>query len=478
MLFNSLEFLIFLPLVWSLYWLVQRKALQAQNALLLAASYAFYGWWSWKFLLLLALSTLLDYLYGFGVANPDKRKARVFLWLSVANNVGVLAVFKYFDFFSSEFAKLLGSLGLKTDPVILNLALPVGISFYTFHGMSYVFDVYRGRLSTIRNLVDYAVFVAFFPLLVAGPIERANHLLPQIRMRRFFSIERMLSGCRLILWGMFKKVVIADNMALFADHAFNNHENLSWGHLVLGAMAFSFQIYGDFSGYSDVALGTARLFGFELLSNFRFPYFSRDIAEFWRRWHISLSSWFRDYLYIPLGGSRMGRARAVRNTFIIFLVSGFWHGAGWNFIVWGLLHAFFFLPLLLSQRNRSYAGRVVADDRSLPRLSELARMTGTFLLVTFAWIFFRAKDLGEAMGYLGRIVKSFAEAPIPSVPLHFIVLPLTLASILLGIDWWMRRDERELNTPSPAALAATTAFMIAMIGLFFGKPSSFIYFQF
>ena len=478
MIFNSTEFLVFLPIVWIAYWLVLKNRLTAQNILLLVASYFFYGWWSWKFMLLLALNTLLDYLYGFGVAHPDKRRARIFLWLSVVNNLGILAVFKYFDFFSTEFARLLNGFGLRADPFILDLALPVGISFYTFHGMSYVFDIYRSKLSPIRNIVDYSVFVAFFPLLVAGPIERASHLLPQIRMKREFRTEKILSGGRLIIWGMFKKVVIADNLAMFADYSFYNYQDLSWGYLAIGALAFSIQIYGDFSGYSDIALGTARLFGFELLSNFRFPYFSRDIAEFWRRWHISLSSWFRDYLYIPLGGSREGRVIAIRNTFIIFLVSGFWHGAGWNYIAWGGLHALFFLPLLLSKRNRAHTGPVVAHDSSIPRAPDLARMLATFLLVTFAWVFFRARYLSDALGYLRRLGTSLLHEPIPNVPAQFVALPLALTFILLGADWWLRRDERNLR-PLPRALAVVVpALMIAMIGLFFGKPSTFIYFQF
>jgi D-alanyl-lipoteichoic acid acyltransferase DltB (MBOAT superfamily) len=424
------------------------------------------------------LNTALDYLYGFGVASGGPRRARVFLWLSVVNNLGILAAFKYFDFFSREFAAMLSSMGFDVHPVVLEMALPVGISFYTFHGMSYVFDVYRGRLAPIRDIVDYAVFVAFFPLLVAGPIERANHLLPQIRSARMLAADRMVSGLRLILWGMFKKVVIADNLAHVADGTFDDYAGQSWLSLATGALAFSFQIYGDFSGYSDIALGTARLFGFELLSNFRFPYFSRDIAEFWRRWHISLSSWFRDYLYIPLGGSRDGKAKAVRNTFIIFLVSGFWHGAGWNYIIWGGLHALFFLPLLLSGSNRAHSGPVVAHDRPLPSLPELGRMIATFLLVTFAWVFFRAPDLGHAVGYLAAIWRGLLEAPMAPTPTQPVVLTLVLSGILLACDWWLRRDERELRVPTGPWRYLAYVVLLTAIALFFGKTSSFIYFQF
>ncbi len=333
MLFNSLPFLIFLPIVFILYWFVFNKNLRIQNALLLVSSYFFYGWWSWKFLILLALSTLLDYSSGFGVASPNRKKSKLFLWLSLFCNLGILGIFKYYNFFAAEFQKSLDVIGFQIHPILIQVALPVGISFYTFHGISYVFDIYRGLRKPVTNFIDYAVFVCFFPLLVAGPIERANHLLPQVQSKRYFTYSQAVEGCRLILWGMFKKVVIADGLSEHVNIIFNNYQSYNAFSLILGAIGFSFQIYGDFSGYSDIALGTAKLFGFELLSNFKFPYFSRDIAEFWRRWHISLSSWFRDYLYIPLGGSLKGKIITVRNIFIIFLVSGLWHGASWNFVV-------------------------------------------------------------------------------------------------------------------------------------------------
>lgn len=304
MVFNSFEYLIFFPIVFALYWFVFNKSLQWQNLLVLVASYFFYGWWSWEFMLLLALSTLLDFIYGFLVASSNRKKARFFLWLSIINNLGVLGVFKYYNFFAIQFQRGFEILGLHSNPVLLNVALPIGISFYTFHGMSYVFDIYRNKQKPVANFVDYAVFVSFFPLLVAGPIERANHLLPQVQKRRLFNYPQAVEGCRLILWGMFKKVVIADSIALTVNDIFENYTNFNGATLVVGAIAFSIQIYGDFSGYSDIAIGSAKLFGFELLSNFKFPYFSRDIAEFWRRWHVSLSSWFRDYLYIPLGGGQ------------------------------------------------------------------------------------------------------------------------------------------------------------------------------
>src|ERR1700688_3586720 len=360
MLFNSFEFIIFLPIIFLSHWVFFNRNVRTQNFILLFASYFFYGWWSWKFLILLAVSTMLDYFYGFAVASLNRRKSKLFLWLSIINNLGILGIFKYYDFFAAEFQRGFASIGIHLHPVFLNVALPVGISFYTFHGMSYVFDIYRGLRRPVTNFIDYAVFVCFFPLLVAGPIERANHLLPQVQVKRTFSYTQAVEGSKLILWGMFKKVVIADKLAWIADSIFDDYYTHNAFTLIIGTLAFSFQIYADFSGYSDIAIGTARLFGIELLSNFKFPYFSRDIAEFWRRWHISLTTWFRDYLYIPLGGSKKGKFITVRNVFIIFLVSGFWHGASWNFIVWGGIHAFGFLPILLLKRNRKYVNEVVA----------------------------------------------------------------------------------------------------------------------
>jgi alginate O-acetyltransferase complex protein AlgI len=480
-LFNSFEFLLFLPIVFMLYWFVFNKSLKWQNALVLVASYFFYGWWSWKFMGLLMLSTALDYAYGFWVASPKRKKAKFFLYLSIINNLGILGVFKYYNFFAKQFQHGFDLLGLHTNPVLLNVALPIGISFYTFHGMSYVFDIYRGQQKPVSNFVEYSVFVSFFPLLVAGPIERASHLLPQVQKERTFNYTQAVEGCRLILWGMFKKVVIADSLAGTVDAIFNNYQHENGVTLIIGAIAFSFQIYGDFSGYSDIALGTAKLFGFELLSNFKFPYFSRDVAEFWRRWHISLSSWFRDYLYIPLGGSKNGKYKAIRNTFIIFLVSGFWHGASWNFIAWGFIHACGFLPLLLLNRNRKHVTDVVAQDRKLPNLKELWQMTSTFAFVTFAWVFFRAKDLGEALGYIERICVS-----INYNPKQFFYLPggkmafLYIIPLIWG-DWWFRENERELKYVKSNIFRFTIYYLVIFLLIYYSNHisnSTFIYFQF
>lgn len=480
MLFNSFEFLIFLPIVFLAYWLLSKKALKMQNGLILIASYYFYGWWSWKFMGLLALCTFLDYIYGFAVANPNKSKAKIFLWLSIINNLGILAVFKYYNFFAKEFSHLISLFGLSVNPIILEIGLPVGISFYTFHGMSYIFDIYRGEQKPVKSFIDYAVFVSFFPLLVAGPIERAGHLLPQIQKLRKFNYRQATEGCRLILWGLFKKVVIADSLSPIVDTLFANYNNYDAYSLIIGAIAFSFQIYGDFSGYSDIALGTAKLFGFELLSNFKFPYFSRNIAEFWRRWHISLSSWFKDYLYIPLGGSKNGKIKAIRNTFIIFVVSGFWHGASWNFIIWGALHACAFLPFLIMNENRKYLNTIVAVERHYPNLKELFQMLLTFGFVTLTWIFFRANDLTNAIGYLNKIISGTLSEPeqflmIPKIKIPFFyIIPLVVG------DWILRKNERQLIVFKNKYIRYIfyVAFTI-IIFLFFGKSTStFIYFQF
>lgn len=480
MLFNSLEYIVFLPLVFLLYWFVFARKLNHQNVLLLVASYVFYAWWSWKFLGLLVLITFLDYCYGFWVASENPKKSKLFLWLSVINNLGILAIFKYYNFFVVQFQSGLELLGFHTNPVLLKLALPIGISFYTFHGMSYVFDIYRGKQKPIRNFVDYAVFVSFFPLLVAGPIERANHLLPQIQNPRKFSLQQAVEGSKLILWGMFKKVVIADTLAETADFAFNHYASLNGFALLLGVLAFSFQIYGDFSGYSDIALGTAKLFGFELLSNFRFPYFSRDVAEFWRRWHISLSSWFKDYLYIPLGGSKQGKSRTIFNTFVIFIVSGFWHGASWNFIVWGAIHALGFLPILLLNRNRHHLHDVVAQNSLWPSLTELRQMITTFAFVSFAWIFFRAKDLHHALQYIQRMLMSFYQNPSQILNVPIGLSAIVYITVLLFGDWLLRRNERSypLNSYLLNLVLAGICCVYFIKQYLMGSNASFIYFQF
>lgn len=477
MLFNSLSFAFFLPVVYILYWFVFRK-LKQQNILLLVASYFFYSCWDWRFLFLLMFSTLLDFYSGLMMQNAgSERIKKIWFWASIGINLGFLGFFKYYNFFAESFAQLLAGFGFEVDIWTLQIILPVGISFYTFHGLSYVIDIYYDRIKAERNFVDYSVFVSFFPLLVAGPIERATHLLPQIKRARVFNYAQSVDGLRQILWGLFKKVVIADNCAEYANLIFNDSANQSGSTLVMGALFFTFQIYCDFSGYSDIALGTARLFGIDLLRNFSYPYFSRDIAEFWRRWHISLSTWFRDYLYIPLGGSKGGTWMKVRNTFAIFLVSGFWHGANWTFIAWGLLNALYFMPLLLTNTNRNHIG-IVAEGRALPSVGELVSMAGTFMLTVFAWIFFRAESLTHAFSYIRGIFNS----SLFELPAFLPKSVLALIAFFMAIEWIGREKPyalAEVGTRWPSPLRWSFYYvLIIFIILFMGKEQEFIYFQF
>lgn len=478
MLFNSFEYAIFLPVVFLLYWFAFNKSFRQQNILLLAAGYFFYGWWDYRFLGLLFFSTFLDFASGRIIDDSSSQRARkTWLITSVVVNLGLLGFFKYYNFFVASAADALTALGFQPNVHTLQLILPIGISFYTFHGLSYVFDVYNGKISSTRNFADYAVFVCFFPLLVAGPIERATHLLPQVKSPRIFSYDNASEGMRQILWGLFKKVVIADSCAPFVNSIFANYEAASTFELASGAVLFAFQIYGDFSGYSDIALGSARLLGFDLMTNFRTPYFSRDIAEFWRRWHISLSSWFRDYVYIPLGGSKRGPGRAVFNTVVIFVVSGFWHGANWTFIVWGALNALYFIPLLMVRRNRQHLD-VVAEGRYLPSLKEIVQVASTFAIVCFAWIFFRADSLSGAFGYIGAALSN------QLMPADAMIIKPSLAIILLVwlvVEWLGRVNgvHTLLRGFRPAVRYSTYAMLLLVIGLFgVFNESEFIYFQF
>lgn len=487
MLFNSFSFAVFLPVIFILYWCVFHKNLRLQNALLLTASYVFYAWWNWHFLFLLMFSTLLDFFTGLKMSGTESRNKKKFWFLlSVIVNLGFLGVFKYYNFFADSFAEALSKFGLVVNPWTLQVILPVGISFYTFHGLSYVIDIYRGTIKTEKNFIDYAVFVSFFPLLVAGPIERATHLLPQIKKERKFDYAKAADGMRQILWGLFKKIVIADNCAGYANLIFNNAHDYSGSTLLLGAIFFSIQIYGDFSGYSDIALGTARLFGIDLLRNFAFPYFSRDIAEFWRRWHISLSSWFRDYVYIPLGGSKGSAWTKVRNTFIIFLLSGFWHGANWTFIIWGALNAIYFLPLLLAHCNRNNL-TIVAQGKLLPSIKEFFQIAITFGLTVFAWIFFRAATITDAFSYIQNIFsKTLFSLPYisdrDSISLIAKKTLFILIAVFIIIEWLGREQQYAiaglgLRWRKPFRYALYYSMIIAIFW-FGGKEQQFIYFQF
>jgi len=486
MIFNSIYFAIFLVVVYILYWFVLRNNFKFQNILLLSSSFFFYSCWDYRFLFLLVFSITLDYYSGIKINESGSHRTKSFwFWLSISVNLGFLAIFKYYNFFVSSFEEALSHLGIHVNLWTLNVILPVGISFYTFHGLSYVIDIYKGRAKPVTEIVDYALFVSFFPLLVAGPIERATHLLPQIQKKRNFNYSETVDGLRQILWGLFKKIVIADNCAEFVNIIFNNSNNLQGSILVIGAILFSFQIYGDFSGYSDIALGTARLFGVELLKNFSFPYFSRDIAEFWRRWHISLSSWFRDYLYIPLGGSVGDSFMKIRNTFVVFLVSGFWHGAKWTFIVWGFLHAVYFLPLLLLKKNRNNID-IVAKDRLFPSFTDVINIGVTFSLVTFAWIFFRADNIAHALRYIRNIVSSslfsFPEVIIFNTTAYSISIICSMIVLFITIEWIGRENSyaiEKVGTTWRRPLIWTFYYALVFSIIFFtGHEQQFIYFQF
>ncbi len=479
MLFNSFEYALFLPIVFILYWFVVNKNLKAQNFLLLVVSYVFYGWWDWRFLSLIAFSSLVDYIAGLKIESSEKQSTRrLFLTISLITNLGFLGVFKYFNFFSQSLADGFAQMDYTLHPITLDVVLPVGISFYTFQTMSYSIDVYRKKLKPTKDIIAFFAYVSFFPQLVAGPIERATNLLPQFQKKRIFTYEQGATGMRQILWGLFKKMVIADNCAVMVDQIFDNHETLPSSVLIMGSIYFALQIYGDFSGYSDIAIGTARLFGFNLMTNFRTPYFSRDMAEFWRRWHISLSTWFRDYVYIPLGGSRVNNWRAIQNTFIIFIVSGFWHGANWTFIAWGAINAIYFIPLLLTGYNRKNVG-TVAENRHLPSPKEIIQMAFTFALTCLAWVFFRAENITEAYSYLSNMV---TQPFLPDNFYYFHPKYIFIIAVWGLLEWFVFRHDNALEriknyTPW---LRRPGYFVLGSITFLFmvNEAQSFIYFQF
>ena len=472
MLFNSLTFFCFLPIVFVLYWSV-RTNLRVQNIFLLFASYVFYGWWDVRFLTLIIASTAVDFILGKIMDTASSSvKRKLLISASMIFNLGLLGVFKYYNFFIENFVVLSDRMGLSTNLVLLKIILPVGISFYTFQTMSYTIDIYRKKLKHTSDFIAFAAFVGYFPQLVAGPIERAAHLLPQLGEIRVFNSTNAANGLRQALWGFFKKVVIADAVAPLVDLAFSNPESYSSLALILGAVLFSIQIYCDFSGYSDIAIGISKLFGIELKQNFRTPYFSRDIGEFWRRWHISLSTWFRDYIYIPLGGSKGSTALKIRNTLAIFLVSGFWHGANWTFIFWGLINAILFLPLMLSKGNRKHLDHATLKDTH--------KIIWTFTLTTLAWIFFRADSLSEAMDYLQQIIRVHGGLSLTVKP----SLLLFITLLIIG-DWLGRKNDFALSFLTQGVLSKTAPARIAiymtlayLILLYSGGQQTFIYFQF
>lgn len=483
MLFNSLEFAFFLPIVFCLYWLCN-KNLKLQNGVLLLSSYYFYSCWDWRFLSLIILSTIVDYCVGLGLKNESHSVSirKLLLWISVGVNIGLLGFFKYYNFFIEQFTAAFTLFGTSFEGGTISIILPVGISFYTFQTLSYTIDVYRKKIEPTTNVLAFSAFVSFFPQLVAGPIERASNFLPQFIKKKQFDYTSAVDGMRQILWGLFKKMIIADNCAEIANTIFSSPTDHSASTLVLGVVFFAFQIYGDFSGYSDIAIGTARLFGFNLMKNFSFPYFSRDIAEFWRRWHISLSTWFRDYVYIPLGGSKTSKAKQIRNVFIVFIVSGFWHGANWTFIIWGALNALFFLPLLLSKKNRTHLD-TVAQGKLFPSMKELIKMTSTFLLTVIAWVFFRAKSMSHATEYFQYMFDwSLFTMPV-LISKVSISTTLILLFIFVLIEWFGRESEyaienieRLLNRFLRWCFYAIV--IAAIIAFTPTEQNPFIYFQF
>ena len=513
MLFNSFEYLIFLPIVFLLYWFVFDYAMRKckrqllwQNLFIVIASYIFYGWWDWRFLILIAITTVLSFLSGVGIEKaPTQRGKKAVMIANVVINLGILGVYKYYDFFAREFAELFG---IESDFLLLHLILPVGISFYTFQALSYSIDVYRRQIEPTHDIVAFTAFLSFFPQLVAGPIERATNLLPQFQRKRTFDYVQAVDGMRQILWGLFKKIVVADNCAVYVDQVFGDIGNQSGSTLLLAAVLFTFQIYGDFSGYSDIAIGSAKLFGIKLMRNFNVPYFSRDIAEFWRRWHISLTTWFRDYVYIPLGGSRpvvpnrltaKGERRearytkwiAVRNTFVIFLLSGLWHGANWTFVLWGAYHALLFVPLLLMGKNRRYRNTVATvtlpdgttKTKWLPSLKELGQMLLTFALAVLGWIIFRAENI-EQVGDIITKICSMSSFSIPWLVNRGYYIPLLIGIfIMLCIEWQNRNENHAFaldRTISIQWIRRVIYFSMVIILYYFGRfnYNQFIYFQF
>lgn len=478
MLFNSFEFLLFLPLVFAAYWMLARH-LRLQNLLVVVASYVFYGWWDWRFLVLIAFTSVWSYVVGLvELRRWDAKPSRTLLTVSLLVNLGILGYFKYCNFFLDQAVAVLNALGFSPNVTGLQVVLPVGVSFYTFQALSYTIDVYRRQIRPTADPIAFFAFISFFPQLVAGPIERATNLLPQFLKPRAFNYADAVDGCRQMLWGFFKKCVVADNCAVVANHLLNDPSQANGLGVWLGVALFTFQIYGDFSGYSDIAIGCSRLFGVKLMRNFAFPYFARDIAEYWRRWHMSLTTWFRDYLYIPLGGSRCSRGKQVRNTFAIFLVSGFWHGANWTFVLWGVFHALLFLPLLLGARNRKYLGPV-AEGRALPSWRELRQMAFTFLLVLLGFALFRAQSVGEAARWFGAMFNPCSLGALHALPRELAVALLGFAA-MLGLEWFNRREAHGL-VRLPRAKPLRWAFYYALLWtVLFYTPGTqtFIYFQF
>jgi alginate O-acetyltransferase complex protein AlgI len=477
MLFNSFEFAIFLPIVFLLYWFVFNKQVKWQNLFILFVSYIFYGWWDWRFLLLIAFSTTLDFWVGVLLGRiEDIKKRKLLFSLSCIVNLGFLGFFKYFNFFTDNFIAIFESIGYHIPSFPLKIILPVGISFYTFQSLSYTADIYLKKLKPTKDFILFATFISFFPQLVAGPIERAINLLPQFQNKRRFNYEGAKHGMQQILWGLFKKIVIADTLSVYVDQIFGNYQTLPGSTLLLGAIYFSVQIYCDFSGYSSIAIGTARLFGFTLMKNFSYPYFSKNVAEFWRNWHISLSTWFRDYVYIPLGGSRCTLKRTLLNTLIVFALSGFWHGANWTFIAWGILNGIFIIPIILSANKEKIKPSLI-KIKAPSVILEILQIVFTFSLITLTWIFFRSKNISQAFNYLKILFsKSLFRHPVQ----HGMTLALPLIFILFIIEFILKKNIPLLQPKKIPAIVRWSVYLtLAIICLaFFKQNQAFIYFQF
>ncbi|NVJ86783.1 MAG: MBOAT family protein [Algoriphagus sp.] len=473
MIFNSIEFAFFLVVVFFIYWVPLKKDLNLQNLFLLISSYFFYGWWNWKFLTLIAFSSVADYLVGQHLGKSQNQSTRKgLLLISILINLGLLGFFKYYNFFAQNFVDAFLFFGSKVSLSSLQIVLPVGISFYTFQTMSYTIDVYRKKITPCKDYIAFFAFVSFFPQLVAGPIERAGHLLPQFLKARFFDYKIAVSGIRIILWGLFKKMVIADNAAIIVDGIFSDYSMQSPLSLSIGILFFAFQIYGDFSGYSDIAIGISRLFGFDLMNNFRFPYLSSNISEFWKRWHISLSSWFKDYLYIPLGGNRKGKWFSLINVLIVFLVSGFWHGANWTFIIWGLINGLLYVPLYISKGVKD-------EEYTQVRLTNLPKILFTFILVGFGWVYFRSPSVYDANQYLIHLFAGSGSAMyFSSSSKHLLISLICLIgiTIILTVEIRYSKLKKTEVTLSNFQLVLLSLFILFMAA--FKNPISFIYFQF
>lgn len=482
MLFNSFEFVVFFIIVFFIYYKSYNN-LRFQNALLLVSSYVFYGWWDWRFLSLIIISSFSDYFIGRAIdLDNDKKQRKRLLVLSLLINLGILGFFKYYNFFTESFTDFISLFGFESNPALLNIVLPVGISFYTFQTMSYTIDIYRGKMKSTNSLLEFMTFVSFFPQLVAGPIERASHLLPQFGKKREFNLYEFKEGSKQAFWGLFKKIVIADNCAFYANQIFENSAGYPGSVLVIGVVLFAFQIYGDFSGYSDIAIGISRMMGIDLMQNFKSPYLAENIQDFWRRWHISLSTWFRDYVYIPLGGSKVDSSiRRSINIIITFTVSGFWHGANWTFIIWGFLHSVFYFIQTGYSRN-------MKSIKILPsKIVQIFNVLVTFIAVTFAWIFFRAESFSHAMDYILEIASSsIIENPVgylklmgSSVKPYVIILSLIYLSIFEINNRDAKYSFQVGQFKAPTRILVYLSLIILII--FFRATDGtidFIYFQF